>query len=128
MPTPTRPPPGADDSTRADSRRRRYPSLFPRVAGINALLLLVAVGLTIVILVPGHESSYRSGEEGIVLVVAIVLVVVLNLVLVRRVVGPVQRLTQRARGVDLTEPVPPVAGAEPNSEAEELARTFNEML
>jgi two-component system sensor histidine kinase UhpB len=103
-------------------------SLFHRVAGINALLLLVAVGLTIVILVPGHESSYRSGEEGIVLVIAVVLVVVLNLVLVRRVVGPVQRLTARARDVDLTDPVPPVADAEPTSEAGELARTFNEML
>jgi two-component system sensor histidine kinase UhpB len=44
------------------------------------------------------------------------------------VVGPVQRLTERARNVDLTDPVPPVADAEPNSEADELARTFNEML
>jgi two-component system sensor histidine kinase UhpB len=103
-------------------------SLFHRVAGINALLLLVAVGLTIVILVPGHESSYRINEEGVVLVIAIILVVVLNLVLVRRVVGPVERLTARARDVDLTDPMPPVADAEPTSEAGELARTFNEML
>jgi two-component system sensor histidine kinase UhpB len=110
------------------SRPRRYQSLFHRVAGINALLLLVAVGLTIVILVPGHESSYRSGEEGIVLVVAVILVVLLNLVLVRRVVGPIQRLTARARNVDLADPVPPVADAEPTSEAGELAHTFNEML
>jgi two-component system sensor histidine kinase UhpB len=110
------------------SRPRRYLSLFHRVASINALLLLVVVGLTIVILVPGRESSYRINEEGIVLVVAVVLVVVLNLVLVRRVVGPVQRLTARARDVDLTDPMPPTVDADPNSEAGELAQTFNEML
>jgi two-component system sensor histidine kinase UhpB len=118
----------ADRSPGARSRPRRYQSLFHRVAGINALLLLVAVGLTIIILVPGHESSYRSGEEGIVLVVAVILVVVLNLVLVRRVVGPVQRLTAQARDVDLTDPMPPVVDAGPNSEAGELAHTFNAML
>jgi two-component system, NarL family, sensor histidine kinase UhpB len=114
---------GSDGPSRAPFRPRRYLSLFHRVAGINALLLLVAVGLTIVILVPGHEASYRINEEGIVLVVAVILVVVLNLVLVRRVVGPVQRLTARARDVDLA-----ATDAEPTSEAGELARTFNEML
>ena len=119
------PSPRTDPPTRP---RRRYLSLFHRVAGINALLLLVAVGLTIVILVPGRESSYRSGEEGIVLVVAVILVVVLNLVLVRRVVGPVQRLTARARNVDLADPMPPTVDTDPNSEAGELARTFSEML
>ena len=114
--------------TDGPSRPRRYLSLFHRVAGINALLLLVVVGLTIFILVPGRESSYRINEEGIVLVVAVVLVVVLNLVLVRRVVGPVERLTARARNVDLTDPMPPAVDADPNSEAGELAHTFNEML
>ena len=102
--------------------------LLHRVAAINALLLLVAVGLTIVILVPGHQASYRVDEEGVLVVAAVVLVVLLNLVLLRRVVGPVQRLTALAREVDLTDPVPAVLDAEPNSEAGELARTFNEML
>jgi two-component system sensor histidine kinase UhpB len=102
--------------------------LLHRVAAINALLLLVAVGLTIVILVPGHRSSYRIDEEGVLLVGAVVLVVVLNLILLRRVVGPVQRLTALARNVDLTDPMPPVADGEPSSEAGELAHTFNEML
>jgi two-component system sensor histidine kinase UhpB len=122
------PSPENDGRNRAETRPGRYLSLFHRVAGINALLLLVAVGLTIVILVPGHESSYRINEEGVVLVVAVILVVVLNLVLVRRVVGPVQRLTARARNVDLTDPMTPVTDDEPNSEAGELAQTFNEML
>jgi len=49
-------------------RPRRYVPLLHRVAAINALLLLLAVGLTIVILVPGHQSSYRIDEEGVLLV------------------------------------------------------------
>jgi two-component system, NarL family, sensor histidine kinase UhpB len=102
--------------------------LLYRVAAINAVLLLVAVGLTAVILVPGHEPAHRVDEEGIVVVVAVALVVVLNVLLVRRVVRPLQRLTAVARTVDLTDPRPPVPDAEPSSEAGELALTFNEML
>jgi two-component system sensor histidine kinase UhpB len=63
-----------------------------------------------------------------VLVVAVALVVVVNLLLLRRVVRPVQRLTALARTVDLTDPRPPVPDAQPTSEAGELALTFNEML
>ncbi|MGN6871048.1 MAG: HAMP domain-containing sensor histidine kinase [Solirubrobacteraceae bacterium] len=118
----------ADPSTRADDRSRRYVSLFQRVAAINALLLLLAVALTIVILVPGHESSYRIDVEGLVLIAAVALVVLLNLALLRRVVGPVQRLTALARDVDLTDPVPAVPDAEPSSEAGELSHTFHQML
>jgi two-component system sensor histidine kinase UhpB len=118
----------ADPSTHAQPRSRRYVSLFQRVAAINALLLLLAVALTILVLVPGHESSYRIDEEGVVLIAAIVLVVLLNLALLRRVVGPVQRLTALARNVDLTDPMPAVPDAEPSSEAGELAHTFHQML
>jgi two-component system, NarL family, sensor histidine kinase UhpB len=102
--------------------------LFHRLAAMNALLVLVAVGVTIVVLVPGHESSYKIDEEGVVLLVALVLVVVTNLVLVRRVVRPLQQLTAVARTVDLDDPPTPIQAARPNSEAGELAVTFNEML
>jgi two-component system sensor histidine kinase UhpB len=98
------------------------------VAGINILLLLVAVAVTIVVLVPGNESSYKVEEEGVVLFVAVALVVVLNLILLRRVVRPLQRLTSLARTVDLGDARSPVPDAEPNSEAGELAVTFNQML
>jgi two-component system, NarL family, sensor histidine kinase UhpB len=118
----------ADPSPRRQAGPRRYVSLFQRVAAINALLLLLAVGLTIVILVPGHESSYRIDVEGVVLVAAVILVVLLNLGLLRRVVGPVQRLTALARNVDLTDRMPAVPDAEPSSEAGELAHTFHQML
>ncbi len=109
-------------------RRHRYLPLLHRVAGINALLLLVAVGVTIVVLVPGHESSYRIDEEGVAVIVAVIIVVLLNLFLLRRVVRPLQRLTAVARTVDLSDPVPSLPEARPDSEAGELAMTFNQML
>ena len=62
------------------------------------------------------------------LVACVALVVVLNLVLLRGVVRPVQRLTAIARRVDLDDPAPPVPDATADSEAGELAVTFNEML
>jgi two-component system sensor histidine kinase UhpB len=98
------------------------------VAGINTVLMLAAVGVTIIVLVPGHESSFRIDEEGVVLLVGVALVIVANVLLLRRVVRPLQRLTALARKVDLTDPSPEVAAAEPDSEAGELALTFNEML
>ena len=108
--------------------RRRYLPLLQRVAVINTLLLLAAVGATILILVPGHESTYRIDEEGIALFAAVVLVVLVNVLLLRRVVRPVQHLTAIARTVDLTRPTPVVPDATPSSEAGELALTFNQML
>jgi two-component system, NarL family, sensor histidine kinase UhpB len=109
-------------------RRRRYLPLLHRVAGINALLLLVAVGVTIVVLVPGHESSYRIDEEGVAVLAAVIIVVLLNVFLLRRTVRPLQRLTAVARTVDLSDPVSSLPDARPDSEAGELAMTFNEML
>jgi two-component system, NarL family, sensor histidine kinase UhpB len=102
--------------------------LFHRVAAINALLMLVAVAATIVVLVPGHESAHRIEEEGVVLVVVVALVVLLNTFLLRRAVRPVQELTELARTVDLTDATLQLPDAEPNSEAGELAVTFEEML
>lgn len=108
--------------------RRRYLPLFARVATINVVLLLAAVAVTILVLVPGHESSYRIDEEGVLLAVAVLLVLLVNLFLSRRVVRPVQQLTALARTVDLTDPRSSLPDARPDSEAGELAATFNEML
>jgi two-component system, NarL family, sensor histidine kinase UhpB len=109
-------------------RSQRYVSLLYRVAAINAALLLAAVGLTIVILVPAHESSARVEEEGAVIAAAVVLVVLLNLFLLRRLIRPVQQLTALSRTVDLADPRPRMPDAAPTSEAGELALTFNAML
>jgi len=81
---------------------RRYVPLLHRVAGINAALVIVAVGITIVVLAPTKISSFAVDEEVIVVLAAVALVVVANVYLLRRVVGPVQALTALARRVDLT--------------------------
>jgi two-component system, NarL family, sensor histidine kinase UhpB len=102
--------------------------LLYRVAGVNALLLFIAVVVTIAVLSPKRVSSLHTDEEAIVLGVALVLVVALNVYLVRRVVRPLEALTALARRVDLTAPGQRMPAASPTSEAGELTITFNEML
>jgi two-component system sensor histidine kinase UhpB len=110
------------------TERRRYVPLLHRVAGVNALLLVVAVLVTIAVLSPNRVSSLHTDEEGIVIVVALVLVVLLNVFLVRRVVRPLEALTALARRVDLAKPGQRMPPAALTSEAGELTLTFNEML
>jgi two-component system sensor histidine kinase UhpB len=106
---------------------RRYLPLVYRVAGLNALLLVAAVVVTLVVLAPQKFSSFAV-DEGVVLVAALVLVALLNLMVLRRVVGPLTALTALARRVDLTGPGERMPAAAASSEAGELALTFNEML
>jgi two-component system, NarL family, sensor histidine kinase UhpB len=80
------------------------------------------------VLLAGRDASLDVEREGVVLVVALALVVLLNLLLLRRVVRPLQQLTEVARTVDLNEPHREMPEAAPTSEAGELAVTFNEML
>jgi two-component system, NarL family, sensor histidine kinase UhpB len=109
------------------SRRRSYLPLVYRVAGLNALVLVAAVVLTLVVLAP-HKLSSVAVDEAIVLISALALLVAANLLLLRRLVGPVQALTALARRVDLTRPGERMPEAAPTSEAGELAVTFNAML
>jgi two-component system sensor histidine kinase UhpB len=102
--------------------------LLHRVAGLNAVALIVVVAVTIVVLAPDRVAAFRIDAEGAIVVVLLVVVVAINVYVLRRIVGPVEVLTALARRVDLTGrgermPVPPVA-----SEARELAVTFNDML
>ncbi len=101
--------------------------LFQRVAATNALLLVAACLVTILVLSPRKLSSFAADEAG-VLVGALALVAVVNLYLLRRVVGPLQQLTALAREVDVTRPGQRMPTPAPASEAGELALTFNEML
>ncbi|MGB0094676.1 MAG: histidine kinase [Solirubrobacteraceae bacterium] len=109
------------------SRPRRYVPLAYRVAGLNALVLVAAVVLTLVVLAPHRLSSFAV-DESIVLGAALVIAAAVNFLLVRRLVDPVQALTALARRVDLTHPGERLPGAASTSEAGELAETFNEML
>jgi two-component system sensor histidine kinase UhpB len=115
-------------STARTNHRRRYVPLLHRVAGLNVVLVIAAVAVTVVVLAPTSVSSLAVDEEVIALAAVIVVVVVANVYLLRRVVGPVQALTALARRVDLTRPGQRIPAAEPTSEAGELALTFNEML
>ncbi len=94
---------------------------------MNALLLFGAVLVTIVVLAP-HKISSFAAEELVVLLAALALVALVNVYLLRRVVRPLQALTALARRVDLAGASERMPGAEPTSEAGELALTFNQML
>jgi two-component system sensor histidine kinase UhpB len=111
-----------------DGSRRGYVPLSQRLAGVNVLLVLLAVGASVAVLAPRKLSAFPVDEEIAVLLGAIALVVLANVYLVRRLVGPVQALTALARHVDLARPGQRMPAAEPTSEAGELAVTFNEML
>jgi two-component system, NarL family, sensor histidine kinase UhpB len=101
--------------------------LVYRVAGVNALVLVSAVAVTLVVLAPRKFSSFAA-DEAVVLTAALVLVALVNLVVLRRIVRPLETLTSLARRVDLTRPGARMPGATAASEAGELALTFNEML
>jgi two-component system, NarL family, sensor histidine kinase UhpB len=115
-------------SASLSAARRRYVPLLYRVAAINALLLAAAVTLTIALLAPGKVSALALNEELVVVLGAVALVVLANVYLLRRVVGPIQALTTFARHVDYSTLGERIPDAEPTSEAGELALTFNQML
>ncbi|HUO71510.1 MAG TPA: HAMP domain-containing sensor histidine kinase [Solirubrobacteraceae bacterium] len=117
----------AHTSGRGEPAGRRYVSLFQRVAGVNALLLVTTVVVTIAVLAPQKLSSFAIEELG-VLIAALGLVALGNLYVLRRVTRPLQELTALARRVDLAGPGERILGEEPTSEAGELALTFNQML
>jgi len=118
--------PSAEDGPQRPGRRRYLP-LFQRVVATNALLLVAACLVTILVLSPRTISSFALGEA-VVLTIALALVALVNVLLVRRAVAPLQALNALARRVNLSNPGQRIPGAEPTSEAGELAQTFNEML
>lgn len=105
----------------------RYTPLFRRVAALNAAVVIGACGVTILVLSPGKLHSFAA-SEAVVLAAALALVVVINLVLLRRALRPLEALTALARKVDLTRPGQRVPVGGYRSEVSELATTFNDML
>jgi two-component system sensor histidine kinase UhpB len=93
----------------------------------NALLLIAACALTVLVLAPRKFSSVAV-DEAIIIVVALGLVTLINAVVVQRFLAPLHSLTALARLVDLGKPGQRIPDARPRSEAGELAVTFNEML
>ena len=101
--------------------------LVYRVAGLNAGLLIAAVIVTLIVLSPDKLSSVAA-DEAAVLILSLALVAVVNLIVLRRVMGPIAELTALARRVDLNQPGMRMPHAAPVSEAGELSLTFNQML
>lgn len=117
----------ARDRARSPSGRARYRSLRQRLVVTNALLLIAACVLTVLVLAPRKFSSFALGEA-IIVVVALGLVTLINVVVVHRFLAPLQALTTLARRADLGKPGQRIPDARPTSETGELAVTFNEML
>jgi two-component system sensor histidine kinase UhpB len=105
----------------------QYTPLFKRVAALNAAVVVGACVVTILVLSPGKFHSFAA-SEAIVLAGSLMLVVVINLLLLRRALGPLEALTALARRVDLTRPGQRVPVGRYQSEVSDLATTFNEML
>jgi two-component system sensor histidine kinase UhpB len=101
-------------------------SLYWRIFAINAVLLIAAT-LTLA-LSPATVSSDLLVREVLVLTFGLLLVLILNFVLVRRTLDPLERLTGAMRDADLLAPRARLAPTGGGREVRELTRAFNEML
>ena len=106
------------------TRFSRLPLLW-RVFAINAALLVVATLLLALTPITIHASI--ALVEGTDLVVGLLVMLAANLLLLRRTLGPIDRLVERMRTVDLLRPGQRFA-EHGGVEVEELVRSFNQML
>jgi len=80
---------------------RSYTSLFWRVFATNAVVLSLAAAVTVVVLSPGVFSQPVAVKELAILIGALAVMVVVNLLLVRRIVAPLGELMALMRSADL---------------------------
>ena len=100
--------------------------MFWRVVAVNAVVMVGAV--LALILTPARVSAAPTAAEIEVLVGGTALVIALNVLLLRRIFGPLERLTGTMRRVDPLDPGRRVLIDKPAAEVAELARAFNDML
>ncbi|HKP89716.1 MAG TPA: HAMP domain-containing sensor histidine kinase [Thermoleophilaceae bacterium] len=105
----------------------RYSPLFWRVLALNAVVLVVACVVTVVIVTPRKVGSFAA-SEALVLAASLVLIAVANLLLLKRAFRPLERVTRLAREADPTRPGQRVPLDGDRSEAGQLAAVFNDML
>jgi two-component system, NarL family, sensor histidine kinase UhpB len=110
------------------ARRLRYAPLTHRVVAANAAILVAVAAVTMLIFSPGTVSLLLAFEELAILVAALVAMGLLNLALMRRALTPIERLTSFVRDVDPLRPGQRAPVPERESEAAELAVSFNDML
>ena len=101
-------------------------SLFWRVVAINGAVLVAAV--VVLAVSPATVSEQIQLGEVVVLALGVALVLVANVVLMRRVFGPLERLTALMRRVDPLAPGQRVDLNAPVAEVAELSVAFNDML
>jgi two-component system sensor histidine kinase UhpB len=101
-------------------------TLFWRVIAINTGLLLAAT--TALVLSPATVSATLTIAELTVLALGIVVVTAVNVLLLRRVFGPLERLASLMRRVEPGEPGRRITLERPVAEVADLARAFNDML
>ncbi len=102
----------------------RVPLLW-RIFAINAALLVIATLL--LALTPVTIHAPIALVEGVVLAVGLLVMLAANFVLLRWTLGPIDRLVERMRTVDLLRPGQRL-GERGGAEVTELVRTFNQML
>lgn len=106
--------------------RRPLPMLW-RVFAANAAVFALAFGLLALAPVTLHASIRL--EEVVLLLAGLVVMLVLDLLLLRQALGPLDRLARVMREVNLLRPGQRATGFErSSSEVLELAQAFNEML
>jgi two-component system, NarL family, sensor histidine kinase UhpB len=101
-------------------------SLLTRTFLANAAVLAT---ITLLLLFSPIEISYPVTEtQSVILVTGFVVSLAINLVLLRRIVAPLRRLTETMRSVQPLEPGRRVAISGADEEVASLAAAFNEML
>jgi two-component system sensor histidine kinase UhpB len=100
-------------------------SLFWRVFVLNAAVFVI--GTAVLALSPAPVRVPVTVVEAILLAVGLLAILLVNLFLLRRSLGPLERLASAMRGVDILGPRQrlPVSGP---AELRELVVVFNEML
>jgi two-component system sensor histidine kinase UhpB len=100
-------------------------SLFWRVFLVNAALLVA--GVLVLALTPVSVSADIRLIQGIVLAVGVLIVLVANLLLLRPLFAPLERLARRMEELDVLRAVRPLHAASPG-EIGSLERAFNRMI
>ena len=118
----------ADRAPRAGRGRRLAPrpSLLWRIFLVNAGVLLAASA--VLIFTPVTVSSPATAQEVAVIATGLVLMLLLDLVLIRRAFAPLQRLARDMEEFDPLSPGRRVSAREPDAEVATLADAYNRMI
>jgi two-component system sensor histidine kinase UhpB len=110
-------------------RRARHHGAVPllwRVFAVNAAILVA--GVIVLAVSPATVSEHTSASEVTVLAVGVALVLAVNLLALRRVFGPLERLTALMKRIDPLTPGERIEIEGQAAEVAELSEAFNDML